>query len=172
MEREQGGGTLGADLEPLQTRGARAHLLDSLLGDGDRLPTTLTQRSEDQEVADRLRNAQSPHLGLRVRPWGGFGRAGLEGSHEGRTAGHLDDTTGHVTTEEALRALAHGLQVLTAQRAQLALDYDLNERSPHLDEKTRAALLTTGAAQLRDCQWRIDEIERRRDAANDAAKGQ
>ena len=83
----------------------------------------------------------------------------------------MEDIRALVDPEGWLRALREAKTSLEGNLALMFVDYDLTGASPELDAKVRSRSLAAFEGQIRDCEWRISEIQRRIDAATDGATG-
>ncbi|KKL84805.1 hypothetical protein LCGC14_1961100 [marine sediment metagenome] len=83
----------------------------------------------------------------------------------------LEDIRALVDPEGWLRALREYKTALEGNLAAVFLDYDMTEASPEIDTKVRARALVAFETTIRDLDWRIEEIQRRIDAATDGATG-
>ncbi|KKN01789.1 hypothetical protein LCGC14_1124230 [marine sediment metagenome] len=83
----------------------------------------------------------------------------------------MQDIRALVDPEGWLRALREAKTSLEGNLALMFVDYDMTDASPELESKVRTALLARYEAQIRDCEWRLGEIQRRIDAATDGATG-
>ncbi len=83
----------------------------------------------------------------------------------------MEDIRALVDPEGWLRALREAKTSLEGNLALMFVDYDMANASPELDAKVRSRSLAAFESQIRDCEWRIGEIQRRIDAATDGATG-
>lgn len=83
----------------------------------------------------------------------------------------LDDIRKLLDPQGYLDGMEEVKQALVKNRTRLFVNLDLNKDAPNLSPEERTAALDGGREAIFDCQWRIDEIERRVEDAKDAAQG-
>ena len=83
----------------------------------------------------------------------------------------LEDIRAIIDPEGWLRALREYKTSLEGNLAAVFLDYDMTKATPELPDKVRAKALVSFETTIRDLDWRIEEIQRRIDAATDGATG-
>lgn len=76
-----------------------------------------------------------------------------------------------IEPEAYLRALQEGHQRLAGNLAMFVVDYELTEASPEMEEGAREVELERLVRVVRDLKWRIGELDRRIQAAQDGARG-
>ena len=83
----------------------------------------------------------------------------------------IEEICALVNPQEYIAALQDGQQKLRERRAALAVDYQLTRDSPELNVEQRTMVLKTLEQALRDCHWRITEIDTRVEKARNGAMG-
>lgn len=83
----------------------------------------------------------------------------------------MEDIRALVDPEAWLRALREAKTALEGNLALMFVDYDMTKASPEMDAKTRGIALARFEAQIRDCEWRLNEIQNRINGAADGATG-
>jgi len=85
------------------------------------------------------------------------------------TGRSLEEIRALIDPEGYIEGMKDGRQTLIKRRALLFVDYDMTAGTPGMTEKQRAEILDDLERTIRDCQWRIEEIDRRIEAAWDGA---
>jgi len=83
----------------------------------------------------------------------------------------MEDIRALIDPEAWLRALREAKTTLEGNLALMFVDYDMTKATPEMGTKARGAALTRSESQIRDCEWRLGEIQNRIDGAADGATG-
>jgi len=75
----------------------------------------------------------------------------------------IDDIRQLIDPQGYIEALQQGRNQLQKTLSSLVADYDLTSDTPELNEDDRKVALDRQMSVLRDCVWRMEEIDRRLD---------
>lgn len=83
----------------------------------------------------------------------------------------LDDVRALIDPQGYIDSLQQARTILAGNLGRLLVDYDLTAATPHMADEVKAAALSQLIGVLRDAKWRIEEIDRRIEAARNGAMG-